>query len=143
MRLTQGQFSYLPDLSEEEILAQVRYALDNGWAPAVEYTDDPNPRNYYWEMWGTPLFDVEDPSEVLDQLKECHQANPGYYVALNAYASKRERQGIMLNFIVYRPPEEPGFRLDRQALEDRRIGYTLHPYAGDRPHGQRYGDGQP
>ncbi len=142
MRLTQGQFSYLPDLTDEELLAQIGYAIDNGWAPAVEYTDDPNPRNYYWEMWGTPMFDVDDPQEVLEQLKECHDAHPNEYVALNAYASKRERQGIMLNIIVYRPADEPGFRLDRQALNDRRLGYTVNPYATDRPSGRRYDDSQ-
>ena len=31
-----------------------RYALRNGWAISVEYTDDPHPRNSYWEMWGLP-----------------------------------------------------------------------------------------
>src|SRR5205085_12568456 len=50
VRLTQGTFSYLPDLTDEEIAAQVRYAVDRGWALAVEYSDDPHPRNVYWEM---------------------------------------------------------------------------------------------
>jgi ribulose-bisphosphate carboxylase small chain len=45
MRLTQGQFSFLPDLTDEEITKQVTYALDQGWAVAVEFTDDPHPRN--------------------------------------------------------------------------------------------------
>ena len=30
MRLTQGSFSYLPDLTDEEISLQVQYALDHG-----------------------------------------------------------------------------------------------------------------
>ena len=51
MRVTQGTFSFLPDLTDEEIEAQVRYALQNGWSISVEYTDDPHPRNSYWEMW--------------------------------------------------------------------------------------------
>ena len=50
MRVTQGTFSYLPDLTDDEIRAQVDYALDRGWALSVEYTDDPHPRNTYWEM---------------------------------------------------------------------------------------------
>ena len=29
MKLRYGAFSYLPDLTDEEIAAQVRYALDN------------------------------------------------------------------------------------------------------------------
>ena len=43
MRITQGTFSFLPDLTEEEIEAQIAYALSNGWAIMVEYTDDPHP----------------------------------------------------------------------------------------------------
>ena len=56
MRITQGTFSYLPDFTDEEIKAEVRYCLDNGWAFSIEHTDDPHPRNAYWEMWG--LADV-------------------------------------------------------------------------------------
>ncbi len=58
MRVTQGTFSFLPDLTDEQIEAQIRYALDNGWSISIEYTDDPHPRNAYWEMWGLPLFDL-------------------------------------------------------------------------------------
>ena len=49
-----GTFSYLPDLTDEQIEAQLRYALRNGWAIMVEHTDDPHPRNRCWEMWGQP-----------------------------------------------------------------------------------------
>ncbi len=52
-RMTQGQFSFLPDLTDEQISAQIKYALDNGWAINIEYTDDPHPRNTYWEMYPT------------------------------------------------------------------------------------------
>ena len=45
MRITQGTFSFLPDLTDEQIVAQIRYALDHGWAMSVEHTDDPHPRN--------------------------------------------------------------------------------------------------
>ena len=64
MRITQGTFSFLPDLTDDEIKAQIRYAIANGWALAVEYTDDPHPRNSYWEMWDLPMFDVVDASGV-------------------------------------------------------------------------------
>ena len=64
MRITQGTFSYLPDFTDEEIAAQVRYSVANGWALAVEYTDDPHPRNVYWEMWGLPYFDIHDVEAV-------------------------------------------------------------------------------
>ena len=50
MRITQGTFSFLPDLSDDQIARQVDYALARGWAVSLEYTDDPHPRNTYWEM---------------------------------------------------------------------------------------------
>ncbi len=58
MRVTQGAFSFLPDFTDEQIAAQIRYALDKGWSMSVEYTDDAHPRNSYWEMWGQPYFDL-------------------------------------------------------------------------------------
>ena len=41
MRMTQGCFSFLPDLSDEQIKRQVQYCLDNKWAVNLEFTDDP------------------------------------------------------------------------------------------------------
>src|SRR5690606_12716503 len=40
MRLTQGTFSFLPDLTDEQITAQIEYCLKQGWAVSIEYTDD-------------------------------------------------------------------------------------------------------
>ena len=64
MRVTQGTFSFLPDLTDDEIRAQVQYCLDHDWPISIEWTDDPHPRNYYWEMWGNPMFDVKDAAAV-------------------------------------------------------------------------------
>ena len=60
MRVTQGAFSFLPDLTDQQIHTQVQYCIDNNWAVSLEYTDDPHPRNTYWEMWGHPMFDNPD-----------------------------------------------------------------------------------
>jgi len=65
MRLTQGAFSFLPDLSDEQIVKQVQYAINKNWAINVEYTDDPHPRSSYWEMWGLPLFGIKDAAAVI------------------------------------------------------------------------------
>jgi ribulose-bisphosphate carboxylase small chain len=146
MRITQGTFSFLPDFSDEQIAAQIRYALDRGWAMSVEYTDDPHPRNSYWEMWGLPLFDlpVAELEVMLREVRACRQAHPDHYVKLSAYDSTLGRQTTALSFIVNRPRSEPGFRLDRTDAQDRVMRYRLHPYAADRPVGARYanGDGQ-
>ena len=69
MRVTQGTFSYLPDFTDEEIAAQVRYAMEQDWALAVEFTDDAHPRNVYWEMWGQPIFDTDDPVAVVAEVE--------------------------------------------------------------------------
>jgi ribulose-bisphosphate carboxylase small chain len=138
MRITQGTFSYLPDLTDEEIFAQVTYAQVHGWACSVEFTDDPHPRNNYWEMWGLPMFNLENGAAVVYEINECRRAYPSRYIRLNAYDSGYGRQTTAFSFIVQRPAEEPGFRLDRQEADDRRIRYLLHPYALDRPTGQRY-----
>lgn len=141
MRITQGTFSHLPDLTDDEIRAQIQYAIDNGWAVSVELTDDPHPRNTYWEMWALPMFDTPDAAAVFYEIDQCRTAFPGHYIKVIAYDPGRGRQTTALAFIVQRPSEEPGFRLDRQETSDRQVRYTVHAYAADRPHGARYQDG--
>jgi ribulose-bisphosphate carboxylase small chain len=138
MRITQGTFSYLRDLEAGEIRAQVQYAIDQGWAVAVEFTDDPHPRNSLWEMWGLPMFEIADASAVMHEVTGCIRAWPDHYVRVSAYDATLGRQTTALSFIVSRPVHEPGFRLDRQETSDRRIRYSLHAYAADRPSGERY-----
>ncbi len=139
MRITQGTFSYLPDLTDDEILAQIGYCLDNDWPLSVEFTDDPHPRNTYWEMWGLPMFDLTDPAGVMMEVTACREAYPNHYVKLNAYDARLGRQTTALSFIVGRPEVEPGFRLERQEVGDRQIRYTTHAYATQQPVGERYG----
>jgi ribulose-bisphosphate carboxylase small chain len=141
MHLTQGTFSYLPPLTEDEIKAQVQYALDKGWSISIEFTDDPHPRNAYWEMWGLPMFDLRDAAGVLKDVNECRATYPNQYVKVNAYDRSHGRQTTALSFIVNRPKNEPGFAVERQETRDRQIRYTLRSYAADKPHGERYGDG--
>ena len=43
--LTQGTFSFLPPLTDDEIRMQVQYCLDHDWPINVEFTDDPHPRD--------------------------------------------------------------------------------------------------
>ena len=143
MRVTQGTFSFLPDFTDEQIEAQIHYALDHGWAISVEYTDDPHPRNSYWEMWGQPLFDLQpDQADVvMREIAACREAHPDRYVKVIAYDSSLGRQTTALSFIVNRPTAEPGFRLERADAHDRVMRYRLHPYAADRPEGHRYRNG--
>jgi len=137
-RITQGQFSFLPDLSDEEITMQIQYGLDQGYAWSVEYTDDPHPRNTYWEMYGMPMFDLRDAAGVMMELKECRETFPDYYIRLIAFDSTRGVESIKMSFIVNRPSEEPGFGLMRQEDDGRRMRYTVRSYATERPDGERY-----
>lgn len=139
MRITQGTFSYLPDLTDEQISAQLTYGIEQGWAPSIEFTDDPHPRNVYWEMWGMPMFDITDAAAALHEVKRCREAFPNQYVRVSLYDSTLGKQTTALQFLVNRPPDEPGFALDRFEAADRRINYTLRSYAGRQPHGSRYG----
>jgi len=127
VKITQGTFSFLPPLRDQEIEAQVWYAIDHGWSVSLEHTDDAHPRSSYWEMWGPPLFDLEDPDLFMRELAACRQACPDRYVKVNAYDRSVGRQSLRLSFIVHRPAEETGFRLERQETADRRIRYALRP----------------
>jgi ribulose-bisphosphate carboxylase small chain len=138
MRLTQGQFSFLPDLTDEEITKQVTYALDQGWAVAVESTDDPHPRNTYWEMWGQPMFDIADAAGVMMEVNACRKANPNKYIKVLAFDSKRGFETIRMSFIINRPPDESGFELVRAEGPGRNVNYTIRSYATEKPAGARY-----
>ena len=141
MRLRQGTFSWLPDLTDDEIKAQIQYSIDHGWSVSVEYTDDPHPRNTLWEMWGLPMFDTKDASACFSEVAKCREAYPNHYIKVNAYNATYTKQTTALSFIVNRPQVEPGFRLDRTESNDRHVLYTMHSYAAETPHGTRYGNG--
>jgi ribulose-bisphosphate carboxylase small chain len=139
MRITQGAFSFLPDLTDAQITAQVQYCLSQGWALGIEYTDDPHPRNTYWEMWEMPMFDLEDAAGVVHELNACRKVHGHLYIRINAFDSSHGWETVRLSFIVNRPAQEPGFKLVRREGPGRDIAYTTLPYSSDRPEGQRYG----
>jgi ribulose-bisphosphate carboxylase small chain len=138
MRITQGTFSFLPDFSDSEIRAQIEYCLKNNWAVSVEFTDDPHPRNTYWEMWGMPMFDMKDAAGIMHEINECRKAYPNHYVRVNGFDSTRGWETVRLSFIVNRPKHEPGFQVLRQEGPGRSIRYTVHSYATEKPKGERY-----
>jgi ribulose-bisphosphate carboxylase small chain len=127
MRITQGTFSFLDDLSDEQIEAQLRYALRHGWAVMVEHTDDPHPRNILWSMWAQPRFDLaeRDVDVAMGDVRACREAVPGRYVKVVCYDRSLGRQSTALSFIVQRPAREHGFRLERTTAADRRQRYGI------------------
>jgi ribulose-bisphosphate carboxylase small chain len=137
-RLTQGQFSYLPELTDKQITAQIEYALGKNWALGVEYTDDPHPRNTYWEMYGNPMFDLKDASGILTEVNACRKSFPNHYIRVTAFDATQGVESVQMSYIVNRPKTEPGFGLTRQEIGGRQIQYTVHSYATDKPEGERY-----
>ena len=139
MRLTQGAFSFLPDLTDEQIKLQVDYCISQGWSINIEWTDDPHPRNVYWELWGLPLFDIKDPAAVMFELAECRKANTTGYIKMNAFDASIGTESCVSSFIVQRPSYEPGFYLSRQEVKGRMLAYTINSYSTQgKPAGERY-----
>jgi len=128
-RITQGAFSMLPDLTDEQIKKQIEYSIKSGFAVGIEWTDDPHPRNCYWELWGLPLFDVPDAATIMYELQECRKAHPGIYIKINGFNNARGIESTGISFIVQRPAFEPGFYLVRQEGKGRNIIYTIQSYA--------------
>ncbi|QYK40705.1 MAG: ribulose bisphosphate carboxylase small subunit [Paracoccaceae bacterium] len=124
MRVTQGCFSFLPDLTDDQISAQVDYCLGKGWAIGVEYTYDPHPRNTFWEMWGNPMFDLRDAKGVMMELADCRKAHGDAYIRFNAFDSTRGFETVTMSFIVNRPADEPTIRMTRQEVDSRAMRYT-------------------
>lgn len=138
MRLTQGTFSFLPDLTDQQIRAQLEYILRSGWAVSIEYTDDPHPRNTYWEMFGMPMFDLRDAAGIMREIDDCRRTFPNHYIKVNAFDATRGIESLRLSFLVGRPKREPGFGLVREEGPGRCVRYTVRAYATERPENERY-----
>jgi ribulose-bisphosphate carboxylase small chain len=124
MRITQGCFSFLPDLTDEQITAQVEYCLGRNWAIGIEHTDDPHPRNTYWSMWGIPMFDLRDAKGVMIELAECRKAYPDSYIRINAFDSTRGFETVTMSFMVNRPKIEPKIDMTRTDIRGRSQHYS-------------------
>lgn len=138
MRLTQGTFSFLPDFTDEQITKQIAYAISKNWSINIEFTEDPHPRNNYWELWGLPLFDIKDPATVMYEINSCRKQNSNLYIKVNAFDNTRGIESCVLSFIINRPAYEPGFELLRSEDIGRNQKYSFRSYATFKPEGSRY-----
>jgi ribulose-bisphosphate carboxylase small chain len=139
VRLTQGCFSFLPDLTDQQIEKQINYSMSKGWALNVEWTDDPHPRNNYWELWGLPLFDVKDTATVMFELNEARKSCAAGYIRINAFDASYGTESCVMSFITNRPANEPGFYLDRTEGSGRQVIYSIKSYSVQaNPEGSRY-----
>ena len=125
MRITQGCFSFLPDLTDAQIAAQVQYCISQGWALGVEFTDDPHPRNTYWEMWGLPMFDLADAAGVVQEVNACRKVHGEKYIRINAFDNTHGWETVRMSFIVNRPATEAQLRLTRREGPGRNQIYAM------------------
>ena len=88
------------------------------------------------------MFDlpVEEAEQFMREVRACREAFPNHYIKVIAYDASLGRQTTALSFIVNRPADEPGFRLNRIESHDRTIRYQMHSYATEKPVGRRYGN---
>nr|AAA33036.1 ribulose 1,5-bisphosphate carboxylase/oxygenase small subunit [Mesembryanthemum crystallinum] len=105
--------SYLPPLSEESLMKEVQYLLNNGWVPCLEfepthgfvYREHGNTPGYYdgryWTMWKLPMFGCTDPSQVVAELEEAKKAYPEAFIRIIGFDNVRQVQCI--SFIAYKP----------------------------------------
>jgi ribulose-bisphosphate carboxylase small chain len=133
MYLRYGAFSYLPPLTDDEIAAQVRYALLKGWPVSIEHSTDPHPRNIYCEVWGLPLFDLDEPDGVMAEINACRSTFPEHYVRVLAYDASLGRQTTAMQFLVQRPGAEQDLVLTRTEGNDRTQTYGLVVRRTDAP----------
>ena len=127
-----------PDLTDVQISKQIEFALKKNFSVGIEYTDDPHPRNTYWEMFGNPMFDLKDPAGILMEINSCRKTFPNHYVRVIAFDSSRGWETPRMSYLVNRPKVEPGFGLHRQEVDGRVVRYTIHSYAAGRPENERY-----
>ncbi len=93
--------SYLPPLTDQQILKQIEYMLAQGFIPAVEFEKDPLPNDHHWTLWKLPLFSVNSPQEVLSEIRECKGQYSDSYIRVIGFDNIRQCQ--TMSFIVHKP----------------------------------------
>jgi len=93
-------FSFLPELTQEEVYEQINYMLSQGLTPAIEHETPAQAADHYWPMWKLPFFGETELSNVVSELEACHRAYPEHHVRLIGYDSYTQSQGVC--FVVYR-----------------------------------------
>ena len=86
-------FSYLPEMSKEQIRKQVEYIVNKGWNPAIEHTEPENAFSHYWYMWKLPMFGESNVDKILAEAEACHKAHPRNHVRLVGYDNYAQTKG--------------------------------------------------
>jgi len=93
--------SYLPPLSDQQIVKQIDYMLAKGFIPAIEFSEGSEPEQHYWTMWKLPLFKATSAQEVLNEVRECRSEYSSSYIRVAGFDNIKQCQTV--SFIVYKP----------------------------------------
>ncbi|WOL02847.1 hypothetical protein Cni_G11566 [Canna indica] len=104
--------SYLPPLTDEQLLKQIDYLLRSKWIPCLEFSKEGfvwrehhhSPGYYdgrYWTMWKLPMFGCTDAVQVAKELEECKKEYPDAFIRIIGFDNNRQVQCI--SFIAYKP----------------------------------------
>jgi len=99
MRITQGTFSFLPDLTDDEIRAQVDYRSAAAGRCRSSTPTTRIPQCVLGHV-GLPMFTVKDGAAVLFEVNACRKAFPNHYIKVNAFDNTRGVESMCLSFIV-------------------------------------------
>ena len=106
MSLDTRQFGRTVRLTEQHIHQRLRDAQLRGWALVIEHAGDADPHTTYWDRWGTPICDPDDPATALFEINACRASFPSHYIRVNACERDRGQARIRDSLLVY-SPESP------------------------------------
>lgn len=97
--------SYTPQpvADARAIRDRLRYCGGRGWAIVIEHTGDASPENHYWNRWGLPLLDPDEPELVLYEIAACRKRYPEDYIRLLAYGADSAQSFIRDSILVHVP----------------------------------------
>src|SRR3569833_4688768 len=89
-------FSYLPEMTKEQIRKQVEYIVSKGWNPAVEHVEPENAFDQYWYMWKLPMFGETNVDTILAEAEACFLVFLLFFVRLVGYDNFAQSFGVVL-----------------------------------------------
>jgi ribulose-bisphosphate carboxylase small chain len=89
-------FSYLPEMSDDQIRKQIEYIISKGWNPGVEHTEPENAFANYWYMWKLPMFGETSVDAVLAECEACKKAHPNNHVRLMGFDNFAQSAGASM-----------------------------------------------
>jgi ribulose-bisphosphate carboxylase small chain len=107
MSVDPRQFACRVRLGEADIRRRLRDCQRHGWALVIEHSRDANPQNAYWDRWGSPIWDPEDPGIAMLELAACRAAFPLHYIRVNA-CERGRGQPLIRDTLLVHSPESPG-----------------------------------